>query len=121
MVLKVQQKIDLPEVSYVDNDFSMDIGGSRLTYLPAPGHTPGSVVIDFGNAWFTGDTIYARGVGLSSLPGGDTEVLKQSILGLWDGLTAERLIFPGHGGVATGAAVRTGNHALLKLLGLVKQ
>ena len=121
MVLKVQQKMELPEVSYVGDDFSIDVGGSRLTYLPAPGHTPGSAVIEFGSAWFTGDTIYASGVGLSSLPGGDTEMLKQSILGLWDRLTVERLILPGHGDTATGTEVRSGNHALLKLLGLVEQ
>jgi glyoxylase-like metal-dependent hydrolase (beta-lactamase superfamily II) len=47
--------------------------------------------------WFTGDTLYARGVGLSHLPGEDHAVLKQTILGYWQDLTPERTIYPGHG------------------------
>lgn len=120
MVLKVSQRIELPNANYVNDGFTIDINGHTLTYLSAPGHTPGSCILQFGSAWFTGDTLYSRGVGLSSLPGEDSETLKQSIFGLWDGLTADRIIYPGHGNPADGATIRSTNHSLLKFLGLLE-
>ena len=120
MVLQIPQKVDLPEVTYIEDGFLIDIAGRPLTYMSAPGHTPGSCVVEFGSAWFIGDTLYSRGVGLSSLPGEDAEMLKKSIRGLWDGLTAERTIYPGHGDVADGASIRSENRALLKFLGPIE-
>ena len=118
MVLKIPHRIEQPEVTYIDASFSIDVGGHALRYLSAPGHTPGSCVIEFGTTWFTGDTIYSRGVGLSSMPGEDSQLLRQSILHLWDGINTGRLICPGHGESRDGAAVRGENRALLTFLGL---
>lgn len=118
MAMKIQRKVVLPEAMLVEPGYEADIAGTPLRYLPAPGHTPGSCIIEFGSAWFTGDTLYARGVGLSHLPGEDHAVLKQTILGYWQDLTPERTIYPGHGNTADGLSVRTGNAALLNFLGL---
>jgi glyoxylase-like metal-dependent hydrolase (beta-lactamase superfamily II) len=118
MVLKIKQKVVLADATWVDAGHTADIAGTPLRYLGAPGHTPGSCIIEFGNAWFTGDTLYARGVGLSHLPGEDHDVLKQTILGYWPDLTPERTIYPGHGNAADGLSVRTENAALLNFLGL---
>ena len=117
MVLKIPLKIEQPIVTYINDQFSIDINGQPLKYLSAPGHTPGSCVIEFGTTWFTGDTVYSRGVGLSSMPGEDSQLLRESILHLWDGIKAGRLICPGHGESMDGAAVRVENRALLKFLG----
>jgi glyoxylase-like metal-dependent hydrolase (beta-lactamase superfamily II) len=76
--------------------------------------------LQFGSAWFTGDTIYSQGVGLSSLPGEDANILKKSILGLWDRLLEDRNIFPGHGDAASSTTIRSENRALLKFLALVE-
>lgn len=118
MVLKIPQKVVLADATWVDAGHAADIAGTPLRYLGAPGHTPGSCIIEFGDAWFTGDTLYARGVGLSQLPGEDHEVLKRTILGYWPRLTPERTIYPGHGNAADGLSVRTENAALLNFLGL---
>jgi glyoxylase-like metal-dependent hydrolase (beta-lactamase superfamily II) len=118
MVLKIQQKVVLADATWVDPGYTADIAGTPLRYLGAPGHTPGSCIVEFGNAWFTGDTLYARGVGLSHLPGEDHDVLKRTILGYWPDLTPERTIYPGHGNAADGLSVRTENTALLNFLGL---
>ncbi|MES2151904.1 MAG: MBL fold metallo-hydrolase [Pseudomonadota bacterium] len=119
MAFKIPQKVILPDaISYVEAGFCTEVAGVPLRYIGAPGHTPGSCVIEFGSAWFTGDTLYSRGVGLSALPGEDAEQLKASIGALWDGLTAERTIYPGHGNAADGASVRSENRALLTFLGL---
>jgi glyoxylase-like metal-dependent hydrolase (beta-lactamase superfamily II) len=120
MALKIPQKITLPAVTFVEDGFTVDVEDQVLNYLAAPGHTPGSCVIEFGSAWFTGDTLYSRGVGLSKLPGEDAEMLKRSVRNLWEGLTVERIVYPGHGDVADGASVRRENRALLKFLGSIE-
>jgi glyoxylase-like metal-dependent hydrolase (beta-lactamase superfamily II) len=116
MVLKIDQKITLPKATFVDDHSAFDIDGHALMFRPAPGHTPGSCVIELGSALFTGDTLYSRGVGLSNLPGEDTERLKQSIRRLWPSLTAAVTIYPGHGNATDGESVRTQNLALQKFL-----
>lgn len=118
MAIKIPNKVTLADVTYVDDDFCTIVGGQELRYVAAPGHTPGSCIIEFGSAWFTGDTLYSRGVGLSHLPGENHEQLKASILNLWPRLSADRTIYPGHGDAADGVSVRTGNQALLNFLGL---
>ena len=120
MALKIPNKIKIPEVTYLESQLVINIIGHDLTYLPVPGHTPGSCVLQFGSAWFTGDTIYSQGVGLSSLPGEDANILKKSILGLWDRLLEDRNIFPGHGDAASSTTIRSENRALLKFLALVE-
>lgn len=121
MAFKIPKTIELPHVTYVEDQFSIVLSGRPLTYLAAPGHTPGSCVLEFGNAWFTGDAIYSRGVGLSALPGEDAELLKKSICGLWDRLTINRMVYPGHGNAADGASIRRENYPLLKFLGLLEK
>jgi glyoxylase-like metal-dependent hydrolase (beta-lactamase superfamily II) len=118
MAFKMAQRIELPDITPVGPEFCLDVGGQPLIYHATPGHTPGSCVIEFGSAWFTGDTLYSRGVGLSRLPGENAHDLKQSILGLWSQLTAERTLCPGHGEAADGASIRRENLALLNFLGL---
>jgi hydroxyacylglutathione hydrolase len=118
MAFKLASRIRQPEITAVTAGASVDVAGHALTFHGAPGHTPGSCVIELGSALFTGDTIYTKGVGLSHLPGEQPEVLKQSILSLWPLLSADRVVYPGHGGCASGATVRAGNRALLAFLGL---
>lgn len=118
MAIKIPAKVTLPQVTWVEAGFTADIAGHPLRYLSAPGHTPGSCVLQLGDAWFTGDTLYARGVGLSHLPGEDHDQLRESIRALWPQLTAGRTIYPGHGDAADGVAVRTLNGALLTFMGL---
>lgn len=121
MLLKIPRKVEQPEVTWVEDEFTHALGTSTLRYLPAPGHTLGSCIIEFGDAWFTGDTIYARGVGLSDMPGENSELLKSSILSLWDRLAHVELVCPGHGEAAIGNDIRVGNTSLLRFLGLGNQ
>jgi glyoxylase-like metal-dependent hydrolase (beta-lactamase superfamily II) len=119
MALRIPQKVTLAEVTLVADDTHIDVAGQPMRFRPAPGHTPGSCVLEFGDAWFTGDTLYRHGVGLSQLPGEDQEALRATILDLWPGLTADRAVHPGHGESADGWTVRTENHRLTAFLGLV--
>lgn len=118
MVLKLDQRIVLPEVTPVDPDATSQ-GGQPLRYLPVPGHTPGSCFIRFGRQMFTGDSLYAKGVGLSDLPGENHGLLRKSLLALWDQIPGDTLIHPGHGPSARFEEIATGNRALLAFLGEV--
>jgi hydroxyacylglutathione hydrolase len=119
MALRIPERVTPAEVTFVTDDACIDVGGRPMRFRAAPGHTPGSCVLELGNAWFTGDTLYRHGVGLSQLPGSDEETLRATILNLWPDLTGERAVYPGHGDWADGSTVRTGNDSLAVFLGLV--
>lgn len=117
MVLKIDQRITLPEITPVDPEAGpIDVGGRALAYLPVPGHTPGSCFIRFGDDLFTGDSLYARGVGLSDLPGENHGLLRQSLKALWDVIPGETRVHPGHGPSALFADIRRDNRPLLDFL-----
>jgi hydroxyacylglutathione hydrolase len=113
MVLKIEQRITLPEVSPVDPASPPDL---PVSYVPVPGHTPGSCFIRYGEHLFTGDSLYARGVGLSDLPGENHALLRKSLLALWDAIPADTLVHPGHGPSSRFAEIRAGNRALAEFL-----
>lgn len=119
MAMKLTSRIEQPKIiSEVASGQSFDVCGHLLTFHNTPGHTSGSCLIELGSALFTGDTLYKRGVGLSHLPGEQPDILKKSILNCWPLLTADRTLYPGHGGFASGAEVRATNLELLEFLGL---
>jgi len=119
MAFNLSSRVEQPAViTEINCGYSFSVGYSTLTFHGAPGHTPGSCLIELGSALFTGDTIYCKGVGLSKLPGEDAQTLKSSIMLFWPMLTNDRVIYPGHGGYAIGSEVRSNNHALREFLGL---
>ena len=82
--------------TYSDGD-EITLAGLTFRVLHTPGHTPGSVCLCFGDAMFSGDTLFAGSIGRTDLPGGDYATLINSItenlLSLPDDLT----VWPGHG------------------------
>ena len=119
MTFKIPAKVIYPkEVIYVNGNSELKIGGIEISFKSTPGHTPGSCILQIEDSWFTGDTLYANGVGLSKLPGENKEQLKSSILNLWDDLTSSITIYPGHGNSANGFQVKNSNKALIQFLQL---
>ncbi len=117
MAMKMNVRITLPELTFVTNDMEFSFGSDRLRYRSAPGHTPGSCVLQWGNNLFTGDTLYARGVGLSKLPGERPDQLRASIKALWHEID-DFMIHPGHGPSAPGVAMKRDNKSLRTFLDL---
>jgi glyoxylase-like metal-dependent hydrolase (beta-lactamase superfamily II) len=97
MAFKLAARITLPQFTWVEEGAVVRAGALQARYQAAPGHTPGSCLIHVGGVVFTGDTIYARGVGLVELPGESPARLRQSILAVWDTLDEWLEILPGHG------------------------
>ncbi|MBI4712458.1 MAG: MBL fold metallo-hydrolase [Planctomycetes bacterium] len=80
------------------------VGKIRLEVIHLPGHTKGGVGLVYEPPdkkspiiIFTGDTLFAGGIGRTDFPGGSNEKLLQSIKTKILTLPADTIIYPGHG------------------------
>lgn len=86
----------------------VSVEGLTFTVLHTPGHTPGSICLLGEQTVFSGDCLFAGGIGRVDLPGGDEAAMLRSLARLMelpDGLA----VYPGHGPPTTIAAEREGN------------
>lgn len=74
----------------------MTIGTFDLTIHHTPGHTQGSVLIQYRNVLFTGDTLFAGDIGRTDLFGGSEEDMTQSLQYIRT-LADDLRVLPGHG------------------------
>jgi len=84
----------------------IEIAGVKLEVIHTPGHTKGSICLyePQSKALFSGDAVFADGIGRTDLPGGDWSQLGDSIKRLI-ALHEERgvdKIYPGHGELGSG-------------------
>lgn len=63
----------------------------------APGHSPASMVIQIDNNLFTGDTLILDHRTVTHLPGGNRNVLRQTLTWMFDNFAGDALVWPGHG------------------------
>ncbi len=80
----------------IDGDI-INANGMQLRVIHTPGHTPGSICLydEDRKILFSGDTVFADGVGRTDMPGGDDEALAESMEKL-AALDVNKM-FPGHG------------------------
>lgn len=79
----------------------ISIDGLEAEIIHTPGHTPGGISIKIDGVVFTGDTLFAGGVGRTDLPGGDEEQLFKSIKNRLFVLDDDIVVYPGHGPQST--------------------
>lgn len=119
MACKIDRRIVVPtDVTEAFDGMPVRLGPDTLTFHHSPGHTPGSCMIEFRGALFSGDTIYRDGVGLVDFPGEDEGLLRDSIARYWDAFDDDLTLYPGHGGSGRLGDVKTGNSALRAFVGL---
>lgn len=73
----------------------------NLEIIHTPGHTQGGVCILVNDYLFTGDTLFAGGIGRSDLPGGNASQLINSIKTKIFSLPQHLTVLPGHGPSST--------------------
>ena len=97
---------------YIEAEEKIRVGGFDLIVLHTPGHTMGSVCFLGKKEVFTGDLIFAGGVGRTDLPGGNGEMLRDSINRKIFTLPESTIIYPGHGPSTTVFAEKRDNPIL---------
>ena len=71
------------------------VGEVEVTLLHTPGHTPGSQCVLVDGMVLTGDTLFLDGCGRTDFPGGDPEVMYDSLQRL-AALPDGTVVYPGH-------------------------
>lgn len=89
-----------PDVLLEDGQ-RLEVGELCLEVIHTPGHTPGGICLKTDKFCFTGDTLFAKGLGRTDIPGASEEDLYNSIRTRLLRLEDEVIIYPGHGPSST--------------------
>jgi hydroxyacylglutathione hydrolase len=116
-VFKIDKRIKLPEFQLIEGEDSrLECAGRSFLFHSTPGHTPGSAAIEVDGLLFSGDSLYAKRIALSQLPGEDSPTLRRSLRRLFTRVGGEVLVLPGHGGSATLKDIRDNNQKLREFM-----
>ena len=111
-------QINMPEPppvdSMLDDNQQIVVGDLNLRVLYTPGHAPGHVCFYLAehNILFDGDVIFQQSIGRTDLPGGDYDLLMQSIRQRVLILPDETAVLSGHGPATTIGQEKTWNSFL---------
>ncbi len=99
----------------LDHGDEIRVGRLVLKVIATPGHTPGSISLLLERSGkpamiFTGDTLFAGGVGRTDFPGGSGKDLVSSIRDRLLVFPDPTVILPGHGDSSTIGEQRRGNY-----------
>ena len=100
---------------HVSGGDTLEAGGISFEVLDVPGHAPGHLSYYADGCLFSGDVLFAGGVGRVDLPGGDWDTLLESIRTLAERYPPETIVYSGHGPATTLAAELAGNPFLAEL------
>jgi len=83
----------------VEDGDQIDLAAITLRVLHTPGHTPGGICLYAAQDGmvFSGDVLFAGGIGRSDFPGGDEDQLIDSIRTKLFTLPDATVVYPGHG------------------------
>lgn len=99
-ILESPRTFSLPHSSIQEGE-KLQMGSLEIKILHTPGHTPGSICLEVDRCIFSGDTLFAGGVGRVDFPGGDFKTLQRSIRKKLLNLPPDTRILPGHGPEST--------------------
>ena len=104
MPLRRQFKIEFPRLANVE---SLVVGkpyrAGTLSFevIHTPGHSPGGVTLKIGTILFTGDALFAQGIGRSDFSNSDGQALLDGIKTKLMTLSDDHMVYSGHGPVTT--------------------
>jgi glyoxylase-like metal-dependent hydrolase (beta-lactamase superfamily II) len=92
----------LPVEHWLSDGETLGFGKQQAAVLHTPGHTPGSCCFRLDDAsegplLLAGDTLFARSIGRTDLPGGDFPTIERSIKTRLYTLDPDTIVIPGHG------------------------
>lgn len=95
-----EEEATTPVHKFVEDQEEIAFGKVKLVVLHTPGHTPGSVCFRHEGEegrLFSGDTLFAMGIGRTDLWGGSFPEIIDSIKGRIFKLDDDTIVLPGHG------------------------
>ena len=104
-----------PVDRFYESNVPLRFGRYVVDVLPTPGHCPGGVCLAIGadgspsRELFVGDTLFAGSIGRTDLPGGNSDVLLQSIRSVLFAFPDDTVVRPGHGAQTTIGEERRSN------------
>ncbi|MDP8267663.1 MAG: MBL fold metallo-hydrolase [Candidatus Tenebribacter davisii] len=91
-------EIIAPKADVILNDGDIiKLGNEKIQIIHTPGHTQGGICLLTENLLFSGDTLFAEGIGRTDLPGGNYKTLINSIKTKLFVLEGDIKVLPGHG------------------------
>ncbi len=84
----------------VNSEDIIKLGNFEFRFLHFPGHTPGCCVIEFSEAWFSGDFIFKGSIGRVDFPYSDPNAMRKS-LKRFKTISYDKRVYPGHGDFTT--------------------
>ena len=94
----------------------LTLNGIDLIIYNFPGHSPGSCIIKIENSLFSGDIFYKNGLGAGSVPKENRELLKESVLKIFEMFVDDDLVLPGHGASESLGNIKINNTELKNFL-----
>ena len=84
------------DLCLTDSEEKISVGSIDITFLHTPGHTPGSQCFRVGNYLVAGDTLFLQGCGRVDLPGGNSEVMYETLTRRLAKIQDKVVLYPGH-------------------------
>ena len=104
------------DIRLLEDSQTLDLVGLSFAVRHAPGHTEGSVVFEVDDVMLSGDVLFAGSIGRTDLPGGDHELMVESLRRVILPAPDEMTVLPGHGPQTTIGAERATNPFLRPLV-----
>jgi hydroxyacylglutathione hydrolase len=106
------QKVDA-QIGILQEGDRISVDGVELEVLHIPGHTAGGIALRMRqprqDVVFSGDSLFAQGIGRTDLPGGDEQQLVEAITKKLFSLPDDTVVYPGHGPATTIGEEKQGN------------
>lgn len=82
---------------FVQDNETLKMGIETIRVIRTPGHSPGSISLSGDGYVLTGDALFNQSIGRTDLPGGDLDILLDSITNRLFKLADGTVVYPGHG------------------------
>jgi glyoxylase-like metal-dependent hydrolase (beta-lactamase superfamily II) len=83
--------------NFLDDGEGLTLGDEKIEVIHTPGHSPGSISLRCHGFLLSGDALFAGSVGRTDGPGGNMQILVDSIRSRILSLPESTRVYPGHG------------------------
>lgn len=107
-----------PDILIKEKNEILLIGDFKIKVYNYPGHSDGSIIIEYQKLLFTGDLFFKKGLGFNGFPGENKVILRKSIIDIFDSFSDDYRVYPGHGESETIGFIKKQNSDLIDFLHL---